>query len=100
MALDKRGQGPSGAAGFRGYGRARHSADAAVPASQAVDRLFARLSRNAALPPLCLIVGGNGALAAGVKTYIMPQRASSSIGGPAGPGIVPGAAFARPLAAS
>src|SRR5260370_16944786 len=77
MALDQRGQGHFGTAGFRGYGRARYSADAPVPASQAVDRLFARLSRNAALPPLCFIVRRNGALAADLKTYIMPETACS-----------------------
>src|SRR5258706_10570594 len=77
MALDQRRQGHFGAAGFRSYGRARYSADAAVPASQAVDWLFARLSRNAALPLLCLIVRRNRALAADVNTYIMPQTACS-----------------------
>src|SRR5258708_12183672 len=77
MALDQRGQGHFGAAGFRGYGRARYFPDAPVPASQAVDRLFARLSRNAALPPLCFIVRRNGALAADLKTYIMPETAGA-----------------------
>src|SRR5258705_3318297 len=74
VALDQRGQGYFGAAGFRGNGRAGYSADAPVPASQALDRLFAGLSENAALPPLCFIVRRNGALAADVKTYIMPRR--------------------------
>src|SRR5258706_14089604 len=92
MALDQRRQGHFGAAGFRGYGRARYSADAAVPASQAVDRLFARLSRNAALPRLCLIVRRNRALAADIKTYIVPLIAcSQAFGG--GSGIVPERAF-------
>src|SRR6266705_1763916 len=52
------------------------SSQRSVPASQAVDRLFARLSRNAALP-LCFIVRRNGALEADVKTYIMPETACS-----------------------
>src|SRR5258708_6185932 len=60
MALDQRGQGHFGTAGFRGYGRARYSADALVPASQAVDRLFARLSRNPALARLVLLSRLNG----------------------------------------
>ena len=77
MALDQRRQGRFGAAGFRGHGRAGYSADALVPASQAVDWLFAGLSGNAALPRLCSIVPRNGALAADLKTYIVLETACS-----------------------
>src|SRR5260370_5076270 len=97
MALDQRGQGHSGTAGFRGYGRARHSADAPVPASQAVDRLFARLSRNAALPALCLIFPRNEGFGSRRKDI---YYASESLFMHSGGGWVPGRAFHRPLAAS
>src|SRR4030081_1681875 len=50
LALDQYRQNYTGPAGFRRDGGAGHSADAAVPAPQAVDRLFAELSGNAAMP--------------------------------------------------
>src|ERR1700740_1703689 len=41
LAVEHHRQGDPGPAGFCRVGRARHSADPAVPAPQAVDRLFA-----------------------------------------------------------
>src|SRR6266852_4262259 len=69
LALDQRRQDHAGPAGICRDGRVGYLADAAVPAPQAADRVFPKLTGNTAPPGLCPAVRSNGAAVTCVETY-------------------------------